>query len=123
MSLDLVSAYHTAIVGLGEQTGASDSLLHVHAGLAVLFAACLVTGRSVASFVPLAIVVLAACANELLDFLHADDTIMPDTGWDLANTLFWPFVLTVVLRASQIAHTTGDPAGEHCSVDSKIAVP
>jgi hypothetical protein len=45
--------------------GAPDSLLHVHTGMAVLIAARLVSGRSVATPMPFGVVWLAEPANEI----------------------------------------------------------
>jgi hypothetical protein len=51
-AMDLISLYETATVWLEKETGASDSLLHVHGGMAVLLLARIVTGRSLATPIP-----------------------------------------------------------------------
>ena len=96
--MDLPSIYHGIIVWIGDGTGASDSLLHVHAGLAVLFLARIVTRRSLATPVPFLVVVAAELANELLDRLAFGAWRWEDTLLDIVNTLFWPFVLMIGLR-------------------------
>lgn len=83
---------------IGDGTGASDALLHVHAGMAVLLAARLITGRSLATPVPFAIVCIAQLANEVLDRIAHGSWRWWDTSLDTVNTLFWPFVLMVGLR-------------------------
>ena len=83
---------------IGNLTGASDSLLRVHAGLAVLIAARLITRRSLATPIPFAIVCIAEFANELLDRLSNGNWQWQDTSFDVINTLFWPFVLMIGLR-------------------------
>lgn len=89
--------YHHVIEWVGDGTGAPDTILHIHAGMAVLFLARLITGRSLATPIPLAFVFLAEFANEVLDYLHFG-RVLPDTWSDIANTIFWPTVLFIGLR-------------------------
>ena len=96
--MDITALYQSIIFAIGDGTGASDSLLHVHAGLAVLFLARLVTRRSLATPIPFLVVVAAETANEIMDRLSYGSWRMQDTGLDILNTLFWPFVLMVGLR-------------------------
>ena len=96
--MDLPSIYHDIIVWIGDGTGASDTLLHVHAGMAVLFLARIVTRRSLATPIPFLVVVVAELANEVLDRLAFGAWRWEDTLLDIVNTLFWPFVLMVGLR-------------------------
>ena len=96
--MDFLSLYHRTIIWIGDGTGASDSLLHVHAGLAVLFLARVVTRRSLATPVPFLVVCVAELANEMLDRLNYGSWRWEDTLPDIVNTLFWPFVLMVGLR-------------------------
>lgn len=90
--------YESITFAIQNETGASDSLLHVHAGMAVLLIARLVTGRSLATPVPFLIVCVAAVANEVLDWINHGFLRQRDTAFDLVNTLFWPFVLMIGLR-------------------------
>ena len=96
--MDFATFYHRLIVWIGDGTGASDSLLHVHAGMAVLFLARLVTRRSLATPVPFLVVCVAELANEVLDRIAFGAWRWEDTVLDIVNTLFWPFVLMVGLR-------------------------
>lgn len=96
--MDVAAAYGRIIQWIGDGTGASDALLHVHAGLAVLLIARLITGRSLATPIPFAIVCAAAVINEVLDRIHYGSWRWWDTGLDVVNTLFWPFVLMIGLR-------------------------
>lgn len=96
--MDLPALYHRVIVWIGDGTGASDALLHVHAGLAVLFLARIVTRRSLATPVPFLVVCAAELANEVLDRLAFGAWRWDDTLLDIVNTLFWPFVLMVGLK-------------------------
>ena len=108
--MDLPSLYHDVINWIGDGTGASDSLLHVHAGLAVLFLARVVTRRSLATPVPFLVVCVAALANEVMDRLNHGSWRWDDTLLDIANTLFWPFVLMIGLRlrrARELRPTAG----------------
>lgn len=96
--MDFAQLYHEAVLWIGDGTGASDSLLHVHAGLAVLFLARLVSRRSLATRVPFLVVCVAELANEIMDRLAFGGWRWEDTALDVVNTLFWPFVLMVGLR-------------------------
>ena len=89
--------YTRLIIWIGDGTGASDTVLHIHAGMAVLLLARVITGRSLATPIPLAFVYAAEAANEILDrFGHG--RWMPDTFSDIVNTVFWPTVLFIGLR-------------------------
>jgi len=96
--MDFPALYGALIAWIGDGTGASDTLLHVHAGLAVLFLARIVTRRSLATPVPFLVVCAAELANELMDYLSYGSWRWSDTALDVVNTLFWPFVLMVGLR-------------------------
>lgn len=89
--------YARLILWIGDGTGAPDTVLHIHAGMAVLFVARIITRRSLATLVPLSFVYLAEFANEVMDYF-AHGRVMPDTLSDVLNTVFWPTVLYVGLR-------------------------
>ncbi len=96
--MNIPALYASLIRAIGDGTGMADSLLHVHAGMAVLLIARLVTRRSLASPWPLLVVCAAELANETLDRLHYGSWRWADTLSDVANTLFWPAVLCIGLR-------------------------
>lgn len=89
--------YHQWILWIGGTTGLTDPTLHIHAGMAVLLAARMLTGRSLGTFVPFAVVVVAESANEVLDYLN-QGLDLGDTLSDIANTLVWPFLLSLGVR-------------------------
>jgi len=96
--MDIPARYYDIIRSIGDGTGASDSLLHVHAGLVVLFLARVVTRRSLATPIPFLVVCVAALANEVMDRLVFGSWRWDDTLLDMVNTLFWPLVLMIGLR-------------------------
>jgi hypothetical protein len=104
--MNITALYQGLINAIGDGTGASDSLLHVHAGLAILFLARLVTRCSLATPIPFLVVLVCEVANEIMDRLSYGSWRVADTGLDLLNTLFWPFVLMVGLRWRR-AHDIG----------------
>lgn len=112
--MTLTGAYQALIQWIGDGTGASDSLLHVHAGLAVLLLARVVTGKSLATPVPFAIVCIAELANEILDRINHGSWLWQDTSLDIVNTLFWPFVLMIGLRMRRLKD-----AGRHARKSSR----
>jgi hypothetical protein len=100
-AMNIPALYASFIRAIGDGTGMADSLLHVHAGMAVLLLARLVTRRSLATPWPLLVVCAAELTNELLDRLQYGSWRWNDTLPDVANTLFWPAVLCLGLRWRQ----------------------
>ncbi|WP_242096403.1 MULTISPECIES: hypothetical protein [unclassified Sphingomonas] len=99
--MDLPSFYARLIVAIGDGTGMADSLLHVHAGMAILIVTRVVTRRSLATPLPLAVVAAFEAANEIMDRLHYGSWRWADTLGDVANTMFWPTILFIGLRISR----------------------
>jgi hypothetical protein len=97
MLMNLPDVYDRWILWVGDGTGLPDAILHIHAGLAVLLLVRLVSGRSLATFIPFCVVVLAEFGNELMDYLSYGMR-WTDTLLDVANTLFWPFVISLGVR-------------------------
>jgi len=62
-----------------------------------LVLARLISRRAYGSFVPFLYVVLAEGANELLDYI-AYGWRPTDTYLDIANTFFWPLVISLADR-------------------------
>lgn len=89
--------YNAWILWISETTGMPDPILHIHAGMAILLVARLLTGRSLGTFIPFAFVVLGEGANEVLDYLN-QGLDLADTAGDIANTLIWPFLLSLGVR-------------------------
>jgi hypothetical protein len=99
METSAVQAAKLAIVGA---TGLSKDTLHVYVGLTVFLVSTWVLRKHVRSVLPLLIVVLVACAGEVLD-MRDDIHSLGYWRWgaslhDIVNTSFWPFVLYVLLR-------------------------
>lgn len=96
--MNLADMYEALTVAIGDETGASDTLLHVHAGMFILLATRVITRKSLASFVPFTAVLIAALANEGLDRVTHGSWRWHNSIMDVLNTIFWPFVLMVGLR-------------------------
>lgn len=92
------ATYHRFIDWIGDGTGLPDTILHIHAGMAVLMIARILTRRSLGSFVPWSLVVLAEAFNEVMDRLHFGSWRWHDTLLDIGNTLFWPTVICLGIR-------------------------
>jgi len=97
--IHLISFYQQFAAVLEQETGASDTLIHVHAGMLVLLLARVVTGRSLGTVIPLSIVIVAAVGNEVLDYVYQGRLYERDAFFDLLNTVFWPFVLMIGIKA------------------------
>lgn len=83
-------------------TGLSKDALHVYVGLTVLFGAALLGRWRIGDWRPLAAVLLVATAGEIWDLIDNIRTGAP-MQWsghakDIANTLFWPAILTLLVR-------------------------
>lgn len=99
-----IAAYwHVFVDWIGDGTGLPDTILHIHAGMAVLLVARLVSGRSLGTLVPLSFVVAAEAANEVLDRINFGSWRWPDTLSDIGNTLFWPTVICLAIRLRPMA--------------------
>jgi hypothetical protein len=68
--MNIPHIYEAVTTALADESGASDSLLHVHAGMAVLLAVRVLTGRSLATPIPFAAVAVAALLNEVADRIN-----------------------------------------------------
>lgn len=99
---DIPQDYHRLILWITEKTGLPDNLLHIHSGLIIFLAARLVTRCPYRSFVPFLCVVLAEGANELLDY-PAYGWRPTDTYHDIANTLFWPLMISLCERLQPVS--------------------
>lgn len=115
--MTLAGQYQEFILWIGNGTGLPDTVLHIHAGLAVLMLARVVTGRSLGTLVPLSIVALAELANEVMDRIIYDSWRWPDTLSDIAHTMFWPTVICIGVRirpllARSAAEVAAIPADE-----------
>lgn len=89
--------YHLFILWVGDGTGMPDTILHIHAGMIVMMATRVVTGRSLGSWIPLSVVVAAETFNEMMDYL-AYGFRLGDTASDVFNTLLWPTVIFLGVR-------------------------
>ncbi|MBB5713381.1 hypothetical protein [Sphingomonas aerophila] len=96
--MNIPALYASMIQQIGDGTGMADFVLHIHAGMAVLILARLITRRSLSTPIPLLVVVAAEACNEILDRLHYGSWRPADTTADVINTLFWPTVLFIGLR-------------------------
>ncbi|HEX8447928.1 MAG TPA: hypothetical protein VF649_15110 [Sphingomonas sp.] len=105
--MDIPGLYARLIIAIGDGTGMADSLLHVHAGLAVLFLARVVSRRGLSTPGPLLAVLVAEIANEGLDRLHYGSWRWSDTIGDFVNTLFWPTMLYLGLRWRTVRSSGG----------------
>jgi hypothetical protein len=100
--MHIPALYQSLVIWISDGTGLSDSLLHIHAGMIVFSFARLVSRKGLGTFIPFAFVGGAELGNETLDFL-GHGMRWGDTLSDIANTLFWPLVVTVVVRLRPVS--------------------
>lgn len=95
--MDLFSDYHamaeTAALWMG-----SDTVAHIHAGLALYVGAQMLFRTRRASIMALHVVLAAEIFNEIIGRLHFGAWRWDDTIKDVFATLFWPTMLYTVSR-------------------------
>jgi len=95
---DLVGRYVDLKRALSQISGASEDLLHVHAGLLIFALAALILKRRLRSPLPLALVALFAGANELIDWYSGAPSYPYEPLFDFLNTIIWPTIIFLVAR-------------------------
>ena len=94
-----VTLYSAAKQTLAELFGATEDLLHLHAGLIIFFASALLFRRRMRSRVPIALVYVFAFANELIDLASPDPGASRfEPAVDILNTAVWPTLLILLAR-------------------------
>jgi len=99
--------YHQWIDWVGDGTGLPDTILHIHAGMALLMIARLITRRSFGTFIPWTVVAAGEAFNEVMDRLNYGSWRWDDTLLDIANTMFWPTVICLGVRLRPIIAKRG----------------
>jgi hypothetical protein len=94
----MIQDYLAWKAALGESTGMSESLIHVHAGLAIFVITALLLRRRMGSWIPLAVVFTLAVANEIVDYSEGILWQLDSSALDLLNTILWPTVLFLLAR-------------------------
>jgi len=103
----LPKLYHQWIDWVGDGTGLPDTILHIHAGMALLMIARLITRRSFGTFIPWTVVAAGEAFNEIMDRLNYGSWRWDDTLIDVANTMFWPTVICLGVRLRPIIGKRG----------------
>ncbi|WP_126172080.1 hypothetical protein [Altericroceibacterium xinjiangense] len=94
-----LTAYYTQAKNvLSEETGITEDLLHVHAGLLIFVLSTLLLRRKMRSAIPLALVYFFAILNEGVDRLSYNAQTPMEPWLDILNTVFWPTFLFLVAR-------------------------
>lgn len=96
-AMDIPALYHSLILWIGDGTGLPDAILHIHAGMSILMFVRLVSRRSLGTIIPFAFVLIAELGNETMDYLNYGMRWV-DTLSDVANTLFWPLMISLAVR-------------------------
>lgn len=78
--------------------GITNAECHIHAGLFIYLAACVILRKPMRSPVPLLIVILAELANEYLDRVSTGSWRWDDTLHDILFTLLWPTIIFLLAR-------------------------
>lgn len=94
-----LAQYSAAKQALGTTLGASEDVLHLHAGLVIFFAAALFLRHRMRSRVPIALVYVFAFGNEVIDaYSPAGGATLTGSVADILNTIVWPTLLFLLAR-------------------------
>lgn len=93
----MILSYSNMKNALGEVTGMSEDLIHVHVGLAIFVLTALVLRHRMRSPIPLTVVAVLALLNEALDY-GAPGWKPGPSALDVVNTLVWPLILFLLAR-------------------------
>lgn len=104
--MDLAVLYHRCAEWLVSTTRTTPELLHVDAGLALWLASALLLRRPLSSLGPLAVLMLAAAGNELMDRLFWGRWER-STPVDLLNGCGWPLILCIALNVQEHLRARG----------------
>lgn len=115
--MTLLASYAHLVQRFGDGIGQSDTVLHIHGGLAVLMLARIATGRSLGSLRPFWAVLAVGALKEVLDRLAYGSWRWTDTSLDMANTLFWPLVISVAVRLRPMAGRDRGGSRDHGALD------
>ncbi|VXC90112.1 hypothetical protein [Sphingomonas sp. AX6] len=92
------ATYQQWSLWIGDGTGLPDTILHLHAGMAIFLIARVLSGRSLGSWLPITIVLIAALGKEVADRFVYGSWRWYDTPYDVLATMFWPTMLWLGIR-------------------------
>jgi hypothetical protein len=95
-AMQIFVEYTTLMDRVADLFGASHSLMHVHAGLAIYVGTQLMLQTRRASMTALNTVIAAAVGHEVLDYLGSANWDAVDTLQDIGLTVMWPVAITAV---------------------------
>lgn len=98
MIQNLALHYHEAKMYFSRLVGASEDLLHVHAGLLIFVITAFVLRRRFRSPVPILFVAAFAISNEVIDQISGTSSKPLEPYIDIVNTIFWPGILFLLAK-------------------------
>lgn len=94
-----LTQYSETKSAVGDYLGASETLLHLHAGLLIFFLSSLLFRRRMRSVVPISLVYAFAIGNEIIDVLTPGYVAnVVGASVDILNTVVWPTLLFLLAR-------------------------
>ncbi|HLV08539.1 MAG TPA: hypothetical protein VKY80_12765 [Croceibacterium sp.] len=94
----IVATYADTKAAFIDWTGATEDLLHMHAGLAIFVLSAWLLKKKMRSPVPLSLVAFFAVLNEVFDWSFGGSPGTLEPVVDILNTVFWPTVLFLLAR-------------------------
>ena len=99
---DYLSSYTEVKTALATSLGMTEDVLHIHAGLLILFLAALIFRRRLRSRLPISLVWYFALGNEIVDVISAGTFVLQlEPFGDILNTVLWPTLLFLLARRHQ----------------------
>lgn len=95
----LVAKYESWKIAIATWVGIDDWLIHSQFGMIIFVLTAIAMRRSLASILPISLVIGSEGFNETLDRLNYGSWRWPDTSRDLIFTIGWPLILFLCARA------------------------
>jgi len=103
--MNFPQTYEHVISWIVRQCPEPDKFAHTYAGLTIWVLSAGLARKSLKSWFPVCMVALLEAANECVDRAANGSWRWHDTLGDVAATLFWPLLITLLLRRSFIKAT------------------
>jgi hypothetical protein len=104
--MDLLTDYTKLTEWIVNLSGGSDKFAHTYIGLAIWLGTLIVARRPIGTYWALIPVFLIEVGNECLDRAAVGSWMWHETLADIAATMFWPVVLTIVVRVGLLVSQT-----------------
>ncbi|HWK35773.1 hypothetical protein [Sphingomonas sp.] len=113
--MSFVITYEQVLGWIVAHAGGSDKFAHTYIGLSIWLATVILLRRPIGSFRTLIPLIVLEGINESIDRIANGSWMWSETRADIAATLFWPVVITILARVGALARPgaeTAESAGD-----------